>query len=557
LRRFCRIRLFPSPFALSRSFSAATGTFESGPIDVSTAAEVEVSTTLFGDGGLDSSGNWHDHVQVFAKLDDGTEILIDRKDGGSNGFRDVLDKVIDVSQANSMNLEIKATTTGGNEVYHFEEISVELVTPAVTGSPLPWIESFEQLPDGAMHDDGTTSWRVYDLVGTGTFDVDGDALVINGAAEGKLDSSEIDVSSTTSVKISTTLYQVGSLDAGGNWKDHVKVFAVLDNGVKTQVHEKEGGTNGLEELLETVVDVSSASTLKIEIAAKTTGDDEKYAFRTISVVDVAAPLKLAGAGGDPHFKRWNRKSFEWQGECDLVLIHSDHVNGNQKLDIHVRTVIREWWSQIESAAMRIGDVTLQMDADKFFVNGKEYSDADLPLQTAEFYIENAGDHAATKQLRGAAHLRGAATDVLKTYHVTFNDKSTVVFRILKDFMNVEVSGHREDFEQSLGLMGNFDTGKPHDRSNARMFDLHEFAMEWQVDPAKDPVLFLEAKGPQLPAQKCRMPDPTQIARRGRRLQKDNKMYDAALTACAGKGDETDACMSDVLATGDLAMALLH
>ena len=265
--------------------------------------------------------------------------------------------------------------------------------------------------------------------------------------------------------------------------------------------------------------------------------------------------RAGGGGGDPHIKRWNRKSFEFHGECDLVLVHSDHVNGDKKLDVHLRTVIKEWWSQIEGAAMRIGDVTLQMEVDKFFVNGEEYSDKDLPFQTSEFYIAPpfSGNHGATPSLRGSDD-----KNVMKSYVVTFNDKSVVTFKILNDFMNVEINGHREDFEQSVGLMGTYDAGKAYGRAGVKMETLHDFAMDWQVDPAVDPILFLEAKGPQLPTEKCRMPDPAVIARRSRRrLKADSGMYEAAQTACAGKGDEFEACMNDVMAVGDVSMALLH
>lgn len=260
-----------------------------------------------------------------------------------------------------------------------------------------------------------------------------------------------------------------------------------------------------------------------------------------------------GGGGDPHFKRWDRKSFEFHGECDLVLVHSDHVNGNKPLDIHVRTVIHEWWSQIESAAMRIGDVTLQMEVDKFFVDGQEYSDRDLPMQTDEFYISSPfeGDHRATRNLRASE-----AKDVIKTYLVTFNDKSVVTFKILNGFMNVAVDGSRHDFGESVGLMGTFDHGKAYGRAGTKIESLHDFAMDWQVDPTYDPILFMEAKGPQLPTEKCRMPSPAETSRRRRRLA-NSKMLDQAQEACATKGEEFDACVSDILSTGDILMALLH
>jgi hypothetical protein len=243
--------------------------------------------------------------------------------------------------------------------------------------------------------------------------------------------------------------------------------------------------------------------------------------------------------------------FQFHGECDLVLVHSDHVNGDKKLDVHVRTVIHEWWSQIESAALRIGDVTLQMDVDKLFVNGQEFSDKDLPMKTAEFVISEPFEGAHFTE---AVH--GSENHVLKTYAVTFNDKSVVTFKVLDGFMNVVISGHKHDFEHSVGLMGDYFHGKPYTRAGERMYDLHEFSLEWQVDPRIDPVLFVESKGPQLPAEQCRMPGVAKIERRRLRGQENAKLFGQARNACAGK-DEFDACMNDIMATNNLNMALLH
>lgn len=265
-------------------------------------------------------------------------------------------------------------------------------------------------------------------------------------------------------------------------------------------------------------------------------------------------ISNAGVGGDPHFKRWNRKSFQFHGECDLVLVHSDHVNGNKPMDVHVRTVVREWWSQVESAAMRVGDVTFQVDADdKLFLNGHEIHESDLPIKTAEFQISEA--------IEGAAHhltdsLHGDESNVLKTYAVMLNDFSVVTFKLLGGLLNVGIKGHKADFGQATGLMGDFELGKPYTRAGERMYDLDAFAFEWQVDPSVDPILFTETKGPQLPEERCRMPDVTKTAR-NLRSQADKELLKSANSACASKGEEFDACVSDILATRNLAMALMH
>jgi hypothetical protein len=247
-----------------------------------------------------------------------------------------------------------------------------------------------------------------------------------------------------------------------------------------------------------------------------------------------------------HFSRLAFSRFH----SDLVLAHSDHVNGNKVLDVHIRTVIREWWSQIESAAMRVGDVTFEMDGDKFFVDGKQYSDEDLPIETAEFTI--------TEPIAGSAitqAIHGNEGNVLKTYAVELTDKSVITFKVLGDLMNVAINGHEVDFGKSTGLMGDFYLGKPYNRKGERMYDLEEFAFEWQVDPSVDPILFVESKGPQLPMEKCRMPGVTSTDRQLRN-QGDRKLVKQGKDACSGLA-EYEACMKDIMATGNVNMALVH
>lgn len=284
------------------------------------------------------------------------------------------------------------------------------------------------------------------------------------------------------------------------------------------------------------------------------GMECEWSVQVPSVCSATTTTSTGGAGGDPHFKRWNRKSFQFHGECDLVLLHSDHVNGDKPMDIHIRTVVHDWWSQIESAAMRVGDVTFQVDADdKLFLNGEEIQESDLPIKTGEFDISEA--------IEGAAHhltdsLHGDESNVLRTYAVVLNDLSVVTFKLLGGLLTVSVKGHRSDFGQATGLMGDFDLGKPYTRAGERMYDLDAFAFEWQVNPSDDPILFNEIKGPQLPEERCRMPDVAKTVR-NLRSQADKELQNAANDACASKGEEFDACVWDVLATRNPAMALMH
>jgi hypothetical protein len=105
-------------------FSNAQGTFTSGNIDVSAVKFVEIKTSLYGNNGLDSSGGARDHVQVYAELDNGRTVLVSHKYGGSNGFQEDLIGIVDVSDIDTLSLKIKAKTTGGNEIYHIQDVRV-------------------------------------------------------------------------------------------------------------------------------------------------------------------------------------------------------------------------------------------------------------------------------------------------------------------------------------------------------------------------------------------------------------------------------------------------
>lgn len=260
---------------------------------------------------------------------------------------------------------------------------------------------------------------------------------------------------------------------------------------------------------------------------------------TECVWTIAAPEncnKIGGCFGDPHLKRWDQKRFDFHGECDLVLVHSDHVNGDLPLDLHVRTTIRDHFSYIESAALKVGNTVFQLDSDKFFVDGNEHSDADLPLVLHEFTIE------PVKQ-----------QGVPKIYTVVLTDLSVINFKVIKNFISVSVSGHGHDFGQSVGLLGDYYTGEALGRDGRVMEDFEEFGMEWQVAQS-EPMLFQQARAPQLPYAKCVMP--TEMATGRRHLLRntvDDEFTALAEGVCNTKED-FESCMEDVLATGDIDLA---
>lgn len=242
--------------------------------------------------------------------------------------------------------------------------------------------------------------------------------------------------------------------------------------------------------------------------------------------------------GDPHIARWNQKSFDFHGECDLLMLHSDHVNDNKKLDLHIRTTIRDFYSSIEVAALRVGEEVLEADAKKFYYNGVEMHDDDLPFETSEFTVTGPVYNPAFTHRR--------------EYQVVLNDKSYITLVKTKNFVSLSVAGNHEDFGKSYGLLGDFFTGEALGRDGLIMDDWVEYGMEWQVSE-NEPKLFRELREPQLPNDKCKMPSTSATSRR--RLRGDDPvLLEAAHVACRHAGTDFDACVSDVLSTGDLSFA---
>jgi hypothetical protein len=247
-----------------------------------------------------------------------------------------------------------------------------------------------------------------------------------------------------------------------------------------------------------------------------------------------------GGGGDPHIKRWNRKHFSFHGECDLVMLHSDEFHKYAGLDLHVRTTINDWYSYVESAALRVGDYLVHIHNDRIVVDGEEYGDNDLPLTFGgDFkYVINAPIVDEVSKHAGG-----------KTYKVDLHENSFITFKVYKEFIFIDVSGDEIDFSDASGLLGNYYNGKMIDREGNVVYDYNQFGFEWQVRP-EDGNLFADAREPQFPRQ-CGMPT---VERTSRRLRGNSpELFDQAKTACASAAD-MDLCVDDVMATGDVGIA---
>lgn len=239
---------------------------------------------------------------------------------------------------------------------------------------------------------------------------------------------------------------------------------------------------------------------------------------------------VGGGFGDPHIRRWDQGLFHFHGECDLVLLSAKNI------DLHIRTTVRSFYSFIETAALAVGNVKVQVSHGNLLLNGTALKDDALPLMLPEFalFADN--------------------MDFGKIYTVKLERRSRIQIKVIGDFLSVIVSGHGDDFGDAVGLMGNYHTGAALGRDGITVIeDSVAYGMEWQVQP-DEPKLFKETRKPQLPHAQCTMPTATNERRR---LRHNTELLELANKACAPKHDEVDdfqACIEDVMATGDTSLA---
>jgi hypothetical protein len=254
--------------------------------------------------------------------------------------------------------------------------------------------------------------------------------------------------------------------------------------------------------------------------------------------------KNGGGGGDPHFQRWDHHHESFHGECDLVMVSSKNFHKGAGLDLHVRTKIEDYFSYIETAALRVGNSVLQFHKDFFYVDGAKYTAADLPFTFGgKFkYTIDVAELAAGKNPK-----------FYMNYKVDLHEKSTIIFKFYKKYLTINVNGADVDFMDSVGLLGDYSTGDMVSRDGEIMHNFEEYGFEWQVTP-EDPKLFLESRAPQLPFEQCRMPTASRPARRKLRGA-DDALFTAAKEACAHvHGSDFDLCADDVMTTGDVGLA---
>jgi hypothetical protein len=252
------------------------------------------------------------------------------------------------------------------------------------------------------------------------------------------------------------------------------------------------------------------------------------------------PSKGSGSG-DPHFKTWTGAKYDYHGECDLVLVDSPTFMDGLGLKVHIRTTRVKYFSYIEKVAVMIGDDVLEFDNDveNFLINGVL---AEANLKHHKTMVGGFIVRRDPKAISIRLHDEGR-----HDHHVAKIDLHTRK----NGFPAVIVDGGNTDiFKGSLGLLGDWETGKRFARDGVTELngeDATEFALEWQVRDT-EPMLFKEARFPQFPTT-CTPP----AARVGTRLGQSNFELEAE-KACAHWKEDMEDCIFDVIATRDILVA---
>ncbi|CAJ1965151.1 unnamed protein product [Cylindrotheca closterium] len=275
----------------------------------------------------------------------------------------------------------------------------------------------------------------------------------------------------------------------------------------------------------------------------------------LSIVDGVASVRAStgvctssnpGTIGDPHFRTWRNEHFEYHGQCDLILVKDPTFAFGKGLEVQIRTKLIRYWSYIKSAVIRIGSDILEVQGDAEMKGIAKYW---FNLEYQKDDMETIGGFPVNVHIR-SERKRIVTIDLDSVY-----PEQKIVISTWKEFVKVDfVNPTQESFGNSVGMLGNFHSGKTYARDGQTVLDdFWQLGEEWQVLPSDD-MLFYATEYPQFP-EKCLEPEEAQGDRRRRQLQESNVSEEEAEAACSQLKDPLSIkdCVYDILATQDLDM----
>lgn len=245
--------------------------------------------------------------------------------------------------------------------------------------------------------------------------------------------------------------------------------------------------------------------------------------------------------GDPHFRTWSGESYDFHGACDLVLLKNEHFDKSVGMDIHIRNKkMRGMFSYVDSAAVRIGDDTLEVKGGKdggFWLNGEEGANIDSTVSlVSKFPL-------VIKKL----------SEKSRQFIINLGDEEAIVITTWNAMVRVSIKdASSENFGKSTGLMGTFYTGEKIGRDGiTNIDDFIMFGQEWQVLPT-EVKLFHEIGGAVQSPARCEIPS---MSKMRRRLGDASVTVGEAEMACSRVDPaESELCIFDVIASNDKDLA---
>jgi len=235
---------------------------------------------------------------------------------------------------------------------------------------------------------------------------------------------------------------------------------------------------------------------------------------------------------------WTGEKYNFHGACDLVLLHNPEFYGGRGMDIHIRTKHTNSVAYINSAVLRIGYETFEVQGlegagSVYWINGERGGDLSKGM---------AGGRISYRQIN--------AND---SEYVVDLDRHAIFFKKHKEMLRIEVDGATAStFGNSLGLLGSYGNGLKIARDKKTIIeDGDSFGQEWQV-LATEPMIFHSIEAPQAP-ERCIIPPRAGLRRR--RFEA-SVTPEHAVTACKQTTGETEFvfCAFDVQALNDVDLA---
>ena len=231
-------------------------------------------------------------------------------------------------------------------------------------------------------------------------------------------------------------------------------------------------------------------------------------------------------------------------------------NHGQGMDIHIRTKIKTYWSYVEAAAVRLGDDTVVeltggSDSKKewLWINGISHA----VLEMDHWYETKVNGFLIRYKQQDHGHCRANI--------YVGDEKEHISLESFQDLVKVHLKvQHPGNYTGSLGLLGHYPDGKRVGRDGMSFIkDVQAFGQEWQVTEEEPKLFRAHDEGVVQAPAKCSMPT-TDFDKSN--LRKRRRLGEAFLSkaeiekACAHIKDpsEREACLFDVMVTGDIGMA---